>query len=86
MDQRKPKQTRPGGETRSSRGAAEGEQPKPDLEGVPDAAGLKGNEKIEAVDLSLHGDAINHWQDEPDIEGREHPPARDSRGHKKDPT
>ncbi|WP_309084768.1 hypothetical protein [Chelativorans sp.] len=33
---------------------------------VPDVPGIKGGEKIRPVDLSLHGDGIDHWQDEPD--------------------
>lgn len=32
---------------------------------VPDVTPVDGGEKIEPVDLSLHGDGINHWQDEP---------------------
>ncbi|MFC6487901.1 hypothetical protein [Nitratireductor sp. GCM10026969] len=31
---------------------------------VPEVANVGGGEKIEPVDLSLHGDGINHWQDE----------------------
>jgi hypothetical protein len=32
---------------------------------VPDAAGVEGMQSIRSIDLSLHSDGINHWQDEP---------------------
>lgn len=32
---------------------------------VPEVTEVDGGEKIEPVDLSLHGDKVIHWQDEP---------------------
>jgi len=32
---------------------------------VPDAGEFEAGKKIKAVDLSLHGDGISDWQDEP---------------------
>ncbi len=34
--------------------------------GAPDVAGQANMATIKPIDLSLHGDAIDHWQDEPD--------------------
>jgi hypothetical protein len=35
-------------------------------EPVPDAAGVGGMQSIPSIELSLHSDGINHWQDEPE--------------------
>jgi len=32
---------------------------------APDVGGFEAGKKIKAVDLSLHGDGVTHWQDEP---------------------
>ena len=47
---------------------------------VPDVASVKGGEKIKPVDLSLHGDGVTHWQDEPQPEGK-HRSARSGELH-----
>jgi hypothetical protein len=42
---------------------------------------------IEVMDLALHGDAINHWQDEPEASKAEHAAAgkpKTSRRRKRD--
>ncbi|MBP0437536.1 hypothetical protein [Tianweitania sediminis] len=35
----------------------------------PDVTGQENLTTIQSVDLSLHGDGISHWQDEPDAGG-----------------
>lgn len=39
------------------------------LDEVPTAPGQGDLSRIKKVDLSLHGDGISHWQDEPQAEG-----------------
>ncbi len=36
-----------------------------DLPDLPEEAGQGDMKKISKVDLSLHGDGVSHWQDEP---------------------
>jgi hypothetical protein len=38
---------------------------KPEVTEAADVTGQEGLSKIKSVDLSLHGDGIDHWQDEP---------------------
>ncbi|WP_312796571.1 hypothetical protein [Tianweitania sp.] len=44
------------------------------VEATPDVPGQGDLSKIKTVDLSLHGDGIDHWQDEPQDAGEDAKP------------
>ncbi|WEX10185.1 hypothetical protein [Chelativorans sp. AA-79] len=50
---------------------------------APDAGGFEGNETIKPVDLSLHGDGITDWQDEPMSARKRHREREEERTLKK---
>lgn len=59
---RKPSRTR-GTPTESDRAVLERAE-QPVSADVPKIERVDGGERIEPVDLSLHGDGVDHWQDE----------------------